>query len=103
MSKISLKLVEEMQLSWDYGQGFQPHSIREKQIKYNIFIIVQYTIAVNVPFVVKYHKNIIKSISIYHPLYFDCRITNNPLYIVWSHLIGLTITGWFLKWGFSST
>ena len=27
MSKIALKLVEEMQLSWDYGQGFHTDSI----------------------------------------------------------------------------
>ena len=26
MSKIALKLVEEMQLSWDYGQGFHTYS-----------------------------------------------------------------------------
>ena len=42
-------------------------------------------------------KIIIKSISITHPLDFDCRITNNPPCIIYDHLIGLTITGHILK------
>ena len=42
---------------------------------------------------------IIKSILITHPLNFDCRITNNPPCIVYEHLIGITITGRFSKWG----
>ena len=29
MSKIAPKLVEEMQLSWDYGQGFHTYSITD--------------------------------------------------------------------------
>ena len=47
-------------------------------------------------------KIIIKSISITHPLDFDCIITNNPACIICLHLIGLTITGRFLKWGHQS-
>ena len=31
MSKIALKLVEEMQLSWDYGQGFHTYSMYWKR------------------------------------------------------------------------
>ena len=27
MSKIALKMVEEIQLSWEYGQTFHPYSI----------------------------------------------------------------------------
>ena len=37
------------------------------------------------------------SISIYHSLYFDCRITNNSMCIVCLYILGLTITGCFLK------
>ena len=42
-------------------------------------------------------KIIIKSISITHPLGFYCIETNNPPYISYNHLIGLTITGHILK------
>ena len=42
---------------------------------------------------------VIKSISISHPLNLDCRITNNPPCVVYVHLIGLRITGHFLKLG----
>ena len=45
-------------------------------------------------------KIIIKSISITHPLNFPCRLTNNLPCIIYEHLIWLTITGHFLKWGF---
>ena len=39
MSKIALKMVEEMRLSWEYGQSFHPDSIFKKQRKMrNVFI-----------------------------------------------------------------
>ena len=42
---------------------------------------------------------VIKKISITHPLNIDCRITNNPLCIVYEYLIWSPITGRFSKWG----
>ena len=42
----------------------------ENDIKYNIFIIVQYTIAENVPFVVQSHKNYNKINIIHSPSWF---------------------------------
>ena len=54
-----------------------------KYIKYNIVIIFQYTIAENVPFVVQYYEKFNKSISINHPLYYNCIITNNPQCLVY--------------------
>ena len=62
-----------------------------------IIIIVLYTIAENLLLLFNLTKIIIKLISITHPLDFYCRITNNPPCIVNEHLIGLTITGRFLK------
>ena len=40
-----------------------------------------------------------KSILITHPHNIYCRITNNPLCIFYDHIILLTITGRFSKWG----
>ena len=42
-------------------------------------------------------KMILKSLSITHLHNFDCRITNNPPYNIYLHLIGLTISDGFLK------
>ena len=36
MSKIALKMVEEMQLSWEYGQGFHLYSITYFPLKQQI-------------------------------------------------------------------
>ena len=43
--------------------------------------------------------NIVESISITHPCNLECRLSNNPLCIVYEHLIQLPITGLFPKWG----
>ena len=67
------------------------------QIKYTIIIIIQYTTAENVPFIIQFQKIVIKSISITRPINFGCRIINNPPCIYYNNLIHLPITGWFLK------
>ena len=72
-----------------------------KQIKYNIVIICQYTIAKIYVFC-SIAQNIIKSILITYHLGFHCKIIINPLCIVCFHLMGLIITGRFSKWGHQS-
>ena len=59
--------------------------IRNIQIKCTNIIIVLYTIAEHVYFVVQSQKIAIKSISITQPIGFYCRIKNNPPCILYEH------------------
>ena len=57
MSKIALKMVEEMQLSWEYGQTFHPYSTLKGKGFYEIDCMKQAGAGKHSSYVLELHQN----------------------------------------------